>query len=111
MALRDQSSPCNSHHATVHALRERVLLCVAMQVMLAVPIAFHIVRAAMGYSIADAIKAGWVLASEVCCATNAPYVCLQLLLLHLPFCNCSEWLLLNVDVLTKRFGDQDICTR
>jgi len=37
----------------------------AAQVLIAVPVLFHIGRLAMGYSMADAIDSGWLLASEV----------------------------------------------
>jgi hypothetical protein len=38
---------------------------VPTQVLIAVPVAFHLVRIALGYSMADAIHSGWLLSSEV----------------------------------------------
>ena len=37
-----------------------------MQVLVAVPAVFHVVRVSLGYSMAEAINGGWLLASEVC---------------------------------------------
>lgn len=35
------------------------------QVLIAVPVLFHVVRIGLGYSMADAIDGGWLLASAV----------------------------------------------
>lgn len=46
-----------------HSLTEEAS---ASQVLVAVPVVFHVVRVALGYSMADAIESGWLLSSEVC---------------------------------------------